>query len=113
MKKKNKAKTTDALEILKQIEGDDPELQELIAPERINAEVASEIYRLRTKAHLSQQDLAARVGTTQAVISCLEEADYQGHSLTMLQRIAGALASRVEVRFIPAKNPKRPKLKAA
>lgn len=41
------------------------------------------------------------MGTTQSVISRLEDADYEGHSLTMLQRIAEALHQKVEVRLIP------------
>ena len=37
----------------------------------------------------------------------LEDADYQGHSLAMLRRIANALNKRVELRFVNAKrNPK-------
>jgi hypothetical protein len=41
------------------------------------------------------------VGTTQSVISRLEDADYEGHSLPMLQRIAAALHKRLDVRFEP------------
>ena len=35
-----------------------------------------------------QKKLAKLVGTTQSVIARLEDADYQGHSLNMLGRIA-------------------------
>jgi transcriptional regulator with XRE-family HTH domain len=45
--------------------------------------------------------LAKRVGTTQSVISRLEDADYEGHSLEMLQRIAKAVNKRLEIRFVP------------
>jgi len=38
----------------------------------------------------------------QPVIARLEDADYQGHSLTMLQRIAAALNQRLDIRFKPA-----------
>ncbi len=41
------------------------------------------------------------VGTTASVICRLEDADYEGHSLAMLQRIAAALNKRVEIRFVP------------
>lgn len=41
------------------------------------------------------------MGTTQSVISRLEDADYEGHSLAMLQRIAEALHVRLELRFVP------------
>ena len=33
----------------------------------------------------------------------LEDGDYGGHSLTMLQRIAAALEQRLELRFVPRK----------
>jgi hypothetical protein len=39
------------------------------------------------------------VGTTPSVISRLEDADYERHSLAMLRRIAVALGQRVEIRF--------------
>jgi ribosome-binding protein aMBF1 (putative translation factor) len=107
--KKLSKRSTDAWKILDQITGDDPKLQALIEAETINAHVAHEIYRLRTKAGLSQAQLAARVGTTQSVISRLEDADYEGHSLPMLQRIAASLNRRVEVRLVP----RRAKLQAA
>jgi transcriptional regulator with XRE-family HTH domain len=45
--------------------------------------------------------LAKRVGTTQSVISRLEDADYEGHSLAMLNRIAAAVERRVDIRFLP------------
>jgi transcriptional regulator with XRE-family HTH domain len=48
---------------------------------------------------LIQQDLATRIGTTASVISRLEDADYSGHSLAMLRRIAAALGRRVEIQF--------------
>jgi transcriptional regulator with XRE-family HTH domain len=35
--------------------------------------------------------LARLIGTSQPTIARLEDADYEGHSLSMLQRIAAAL----------------------
>src|SRR5688572_25332117 len=99
-----KRTTTDGLKILDSMVGDDPALRAMMAEARINADVAAEIYKLRTKAKVSQKELAKRVGTTQSVISRLEDADYDGHSLSMLQRIAAALDSRVQVRFLPTKH---------
>ncbi len=69
--------------------------------ELAGAEIASQIYKLRTRAGLSQRELAKRVGTTASVICRLEDADYEGHSLAMLRRIAAALGSRAVVRFLP------------
>ena len=75
-------------------------MADLLEQERANLDIARKIYDLRTKAKLSQGELAKRVGTTQSVISRLEDADYEGHSLAMLRRIASALEKRVEIRFV-------------
>jgi DNA-binding XRE family transcriptional regulator len=98
--------TTDAVEILhrRYYEGQ-PERLASLEEERANAEIARKIYDLRTAAGLTQRQLARRVGTTASVICRLEDADYEGHSLAMLQRIAAALDKRVEIHFVDAKNP--------
>jgi len=57
--------------------------------------------RQHRRASLTQSQLARLVGTTASVICRLEDADYEGHSLAMLRRIAGALNQRVEIRFVP------------
>ena len=101
MKKKTMAKAKNALKILDRITGDDPELRELIEEETINAQVARMIYEARTQASLTQQELARLVGTKQPVIARLEDADYDGHSLSMLQRIATALNQRLEIHLVP------------
>jgi predicted transcriptional regulator len=58
---------------------------------------------LRTKAGLSQRELAKKIGTTASVICRLEDSDYDGHSLSLLKRIAEALDKRVEIRFVSVK----------
>jgi len=93
-------KTTDALTILDRMAGASPELRRLTEEARINAAVAQLIYAARTQAGLSQAQLAAQMGTKQSVISRLEDADYDGHSLSMLQRIATALGQCLEIRFL-------------
>lgn len=67
--------------------------------ERANAEVAQAIYDLRKEAGLTQRDLADLIGTTQSVISRLEDADYEGHSLAMLNRISSALKYRLSIKL--------------
>jgi transcriptional regulator with XRE-family HTH domain len=47
--------------------------------------------------------LAKLVKTTPSVISRLESADYEGHSMSMLARVAEALNRRVEIRFVTLK----------
>jgi len=48
------------------------------------------VREMRGDAGLTQVELARKVGTTQSVIARLEDAEYAGHSLSMLERIAGA-----------------------
>jgi len=96
-------KTKDALRILERVTGNDVALRRRIEREILKARVSMLIHDARTNAGLSQARLAKLVGTTQSVIARLEDAEYRGHSLTMLQRIAAALNRRVEVRFVPLK----------
>src|ERR1051326_1279856 len=115
MKRKLKTKkTSDAVDILDRMGGGSPELRRLTEEARVNAAVAQLIYAAREKAGLSQAELAERIGTRQSVISRLEDADYEGHSLSMLQRIAAALGQCVEIRFLaPDKAPRGRRSKAA
>ena len=103
MAKKRKP-TKDAVEILdrRYYEGK-PARQVDLEEARANDAVARKILELRTKAGLSQRELAKLVGTTASVICLLEYADYEGHSMAMLTRIAAALNRRVEIRFVTLK----------
>ena len=66
----------------------------------INAQVARAIHEARIKAGLTQQQLADRISTKQPVIVRLEDADYEGHSLSMLQKIGIAPIQRLEIPLI-------------
>ena len=99
---KTQKRTSDALALVEALTGKSQEMADLVEQEQANLDVAREIYELRIKAKLSQAELARKVGTTQSVISRLEDADYDGHSLAMLRRIASALEKRVEIRFVPS-----------
>ena len=101
--------TRDAVEILhRRYSAGHPDRLAALEEERANAEVARAIYELRRKAGLTQQELAKLVGTTASVISRLADAVYEGHSLSMLRRIAGALDQRVEIRFVPTRHRLQP-----
>lgn len=95
-------KGQDAVSLLGELVKDDPEFKQHYQEAHINVTVAQLIYDARQEAGLTQTELAKLVGTTQSVISQLEDADYEGHSLNMLNRIATVLQKRVEVRFTPA-----------
>jgi len=96
-------KTSDAVRILERLTGPNRRLRRRIEEATLNARVAEMIYDARTQAGLSQRALADLVGTKQPVIARLEDADYEGHSLSMLARIAAALDRKLDVRFRPAK----------
>ena len=56
------------------------------------------VREMRENAGFTQTELAKRVGTTQSVIARLEDAEYTGHSLTMLERIAAACGVGLRLR---------------
>jgi DNA-binding XRE family transcriptional regulator len=98
--------TTDALEILhRRFYAGKPNRLKQLEAVRANEEIARKLLELRTAAGLTQSQLARLIGTTPSVISRLEDAEYRGHSLALLRRIAAALNQRVEVRFVPLKRP--------
>jgi transcriptional regulator with XRE-family HTH domain len=66
-------------------------------------DIALQIAELRKEAGLSQQELARRLGTSQQQISRLESPAYEGHSLSMLRRVAEVLGATVQVKI--RKNP--------
>lgn len=89
------------MEIIDRMIGDDRELRTLVIKAGVNAHIAQLIYEARTAAGMTQAELAKLIGTKQPVIARLEDADYQGHSLTILQRIADALNQQLELRLSP------------
>ena len=62
-------------------------------------DVALQITALRQQAGLSQKELAKLLKTSQQQISRLESPGYEGHSLSMLRRVAEALHARIRVVF--------------
>ncbi len=64
-------------------------------------DVALQLAALREKAGLSQKDLARKLRTSQQQISRLESPAYEGHSLSMLRRVAEALGATIRVTLTP------------
>ncbi|MHB8069275.1 MAG: helix-turn-helix domain-containing protein [Desulfobaccales bacterium] len=99
----NNEKMANAIDILhRRYIGGNEERRQSLETERVHAQVARTIYDLRKQAGLTQKELAKLIGTTQSVISRLEDADYAGHSLSMLSRIATALGQRLVFSVMPA-----------
>ncbi len=68
---------------------------------KLAIEVGEKVRGAREAAGLSQRDLAARMGTSQAAIARLE-AGGVGATLTTLQRVAAALGLVVTIDLAPA-----------
>src|SRR5882757_1680152 len=64
-------------------------------------DVALQLSALRAKAGLSQKDLARKLKTSQQNISRLESPSYEGHSLSMLRRVAEVLGATIRVTIAP------------
>jgi ribosome-binding protein aMBF1 (putative translation factor) len=99
---KEKKTVVNAVEIIQnRYIGNNSAKQVELEEERVNAQVARLIHDLRIKAGLNQQQMAKMIGTTQSVISRLEDADYSGHSLSMLNRIAKAFKQKIIITMSP------------
>jgi DNA-binding XRE family transcriptional regulator len=70
-------------------------------------DVALKLVSLRKESGLSQKELAQRAGTTQQQISRLESPSYEGHSLSMLRRVAEVLGATVRIELNRGRQQKR------
>jgi DNA-binding XRE family transcriptional regulator len=102
-------KITDGVEILdRRYMRDDSKMKKMVEEEFQKLQIGQQIYDLRKEASLTQDELADIVGTTGSVISRLEIAEYNGHSIKMLERIAVALGKNVAISIVDSED----KLKA-
>lgn len=70
-------------------------------------DVALQLAVLRKNIGLSQKELARRAGTSQQQISRLESTSYEGHSLSMLRRVAEVLGAKVHIDIQLSERPKQ------
>ena len=63
-------------------------------------DVALQLAALRKEAGISQKELAKKAGTSQQQISRLESPSYEGHSLSMLRKVAKALGATIHVEIL-------------
>lgn len=99
-RKEKTTRTQDALELMDRRYGVSSDADALHERFTAQAEVAETLFSARKAAGLTQAQLAELAGTTQQLISQLEDADYEGHSLSMLRRIAAAMDSHIELRIM-------------
>jgi transcriptional regulator with XRE-family HTH domain len=99
---KTKRNPLDAVAVVRQMAtGGDPKLEAELEDIRTEMEIGAALFRLREAAGLTQAQLAERVGTSRTNITRLENADYEGHSMAMLRRVAQALGQRLVLAFEP------------
>lgn len=83
----------------------DEEFREYFEEEKAALEVACQIMKLRKKKHLTQAQLAKKIGTSQQAISRVEKGDYDGFSYKTLNKIAKALGYAIQIKLIPTSKP--------
>lgn len=99
--KRSRSRAADATAILDRMIGDDPRVRARADEAVVRAEVAQLVYDIRTRAGLTQRQLAQSIGAAPSIIARLEDADYEGPTLALLERIAHALNRRLEIRLAP------------
>jgi transcriptional regulator with XRE-family HTH domain len=101
-RKTQTAPRNDALSVLTNMFGASAGWDEQIAAATHAAVIAEEVRALRERHGLTQGALATLIGSSQSAIARMEDANYRGHSISVLRRIAAAVEEHVAVRFIAA-----------
>jgi DNA-binding XRE family transcriptional regulator len=65
--------------------------------------VVSQLLKARTRAGLTQDDVAERMGTTKSAVSRLEGSGKHAPSLATLRKYALAVGCELQVRLVPQK----------
>lgn len=107
-KRKKREYSTNAVEILhRELFESNLKAQAALEGGRVHAQIAKIIYDLRTEAGLTQKELAAFAGTSHSQISRIEDADYDGHSISTLIRIASVFEGRIQIKVKPMRPQRR------
>ncbi|OIP72247.1 MAG: transcriptional regulator [Oscillatoriales cyanobacterium CG2_30_40_61] len=93
-------KTTDGITIINSLINDDADLQQMITESYINAEIGQLIYDTRIKEKVTAKELADIIGIQESVILDLEEGDYEGNALIILEKVAKVFQQRIQVQLI-------------
>lgn len=94
--------TRDGLEIIKQRFGVDARTDPIVQAYGEAFRNAQLIYDARQAAGMTQKELAEAISCDESVISALEDADFEGDSLSIVSRIADVLHLRICIELIPA-----------
>ena len=77
----------------------DPEFKKNYLKEMAGFNISVKLIELRAKLKLTQAQLAKRLGTTQSVVSRLEDGSYNRCTLSTLRKIAEATGTQLEINF--------------
>jgi DNA-binding XRE family transcriptional regulator len=67
--------------------------------------LARKMAAARVAAHLTQAEVAKRMGTNQAAVSRMERASYTGHKVSLVHRFAAAVECEADITFRPIRAP--------
>ncbi len=81
----------------------DSEVRQVYEAQKEEFQIAGEVIKARTKAKMTQAQLAHKIGTKTPAISRLESPGYGKASLTTLKKVAHVLGYDIQVKFIPKK----------
>lgn len=95
------ARTRDFAKVVRKKIQSDPALAKAVEDDLFNVNIAMQIYDARTRAGMTQEAVAKAIDSKQSVIARMEDADYRGHSLTVLRKIADAVNCTLFVEFRP------------
>jgi DNA-binding XRE family transcriptional regulator len=99
---------TSALEDLRRhIHAGGPERIAELAQTRREMTLGMKIRKIREEASMTQQQLADKIGTQPSAISRIEDADYDGHSLSLFEKVANALEMMLLIDLAP-RRPRKP-----
>jgi len=79
----------------------DPEVCREYEALQTEFQLAKELIKARTKAKVTQAELARRIGTKSTAISRLESPNYGKASISMLKKVAQALGCELQIRLVP------------
>lgn len=79
----------------------DPSLREEIKKAGVAVEISMQLYSIRKKRGFTQKKLAELAGIKQSNVARLENASYEGYSLSTLKKIAKALKANLNILFVP------------
>ncbi|VAX21228.1 hypothetical protein MNBD_NITROSPINAE03-1230 [hydrothermal vent metagenome] len=81
----------------------DPKIKTEYSSLKSEFQIAEEIIKARARVHMTQAELAKKIGTKAPAISRLESPGYGRASISALKKVANALNCELKIKFVPKK----------